>query len=198
MTSFEAAAVAIAAAASVTDLSSRRVPNALTFPAVVAGVAAHGLLPGGQGPVFAIGGALVGLAVFLPFFALGGMGGGDVKLMAALGAWIGPAPIVWTALYGAVAGGVMAIVVGAARGYLRQAFSNIGGLLLLWSTQGMRRMPALTLEHGHGPRLPVRPAHRRGPGGDAMATLKRKPRWASERGAELIEMVSGAAAAAAA
>ena len=66
MTCFEAAAVAIATAACVTDLSSRRVPNALTFPAVVAGIAAHGLLPGGQGSLFAIGGAVVGLAVFLP------------------------------------------------------------------------------------------------------------------------------------
>jgi prepilin peptidase CpaA len=154
MTSFEAAAVAIATAACGIDLSSRRVPNALTFPAVVAGIAAHGLLPGGQGSLVAIGGALVGLAVFLPIFALGGLGGGDVKLLAALGAWLGPAPIFWTALYGAVAGGVMALVVGAASGYLAQAFSNIGGLLFFWSTQGLRRLPALTLEQGKGPRLP--------------------------------------------
>ena len=106
---------------------------------------------GSRGAVLGLG---VGLAVFFPFFALGGLGGGDVKLMAALGTWIGGSLAVWTALYGAVAGGVMAVGVGLAHGYLRQAFSNIGGLLLFWSVQGVRPVPALTLEHGHGPRLP--------------------------------------------
>ena len=99
-------------------------------------------------------GLLVGLAVFFPFFALGGMGGGDVKLMAALGTWIGWSPIIWTALYGAVAGGVMAVAVGLSHGYLRQAISNVGGLLVFWATQGIKPVAALTLEHGHGPRLP--------------------------------------------
>jgi prepilin peptidase CpaA len=99
-------------------------------------------------------GLVVGLLVFFPFFALGGMGGGDVKLMAALGAWVGWQAIVWTALYGAVAGGALALVVAVGHGYLRQALSNIGGLLLFWSAQGIRPMPALTLEHGAGPRLP--------------------------------------------
>ena len=154
MTSFEAAAVAIGLAACFTDVASRRIPNALTGLAVVTAFAAHSLLPGGQGLGHAAIGLAVGLAVFFPFFALGGMGGGDVKLMAALGAWIGWSPIVWTALYGAVAGGLMAIVVGMSHGYLRQAISNVGGLLVFWASQGIKPVPALTLEHGHGPRLP--------------------------------------------
>ena len=156
---------------------------------MVAGVAAHTLLPGGQGLAHAAIGGAVGLAVFFPFFALGGMGGGDVKLMAALGTWIGWSPIVWTALYGAVAGGVMALVVGLSHGYLRQAISNVGGLLVFWSTQGIRPMAALTLEHGQRSAAALCTADLRGTGGDAMATLTRKPRWHSERGAELIEMV---------
>ncbi len=154
MNTFDAGAVAIGLVACLTDVTSRRVPNVLTATAIAVGVFAHTLLPEGRGFVAALLGFGAGLAVFFPLFALGGLGGGDVKLMAALGTWIGWSPIVWTALYGAVAGGVIALGVGFAHGYLRQAFSNIGGLLLFWSVQGVRPMPALTLEEGHGPRLP--------------------------------------------
>jgi prepilin peptidase CpaA len=154
VTSFEAGAVAIGLAACATDVTSRRVPNVLTATAIASGFLAHAILPGGQGALAALLGFAVGLAAFLPFFALGGMGGGDVKLMAALGTWIGWSPILWTALYGSVAGGVIAIGVGLAHGYLPQALSNIGGLLLVWRVQGVRPVPALTLEHGTGPRLP--------------------------------------------
>ena len=154
MNVFEVAAVATGVMACVTDVTSRRVPNVLTATAIVAALVAHAILPGGHGLLFALAGLSVGVAVYFPFFALGGMGGGDVKLMAALGTWIGWSSIVWTALYGAVAGGVMAVGVALAHGYLRQALSNIGGLVLFWSAQGLRPMPALTLEHGGGPRLP--------------------------------------------
>jgi prepilin peptidase CpaA len=154
VTTFEASAVAIGLAACATDVTSRRVPNVLTGPAVVAGLLAHTALAGGHGAGAALLGFAAGLAAFFPFFALGGMGGGDVKLMAALGTWIGWSPVLWTALYGSVAGGVMAIGLGLARGYLRQALSNVGGLFLIWWVQGVRPVPALTLEHGKGPRLP--------------------------------------------
>jgi len=82
------------------------------------------------------------------------MGGGGAKLMAPTGAWIGWSPILWTALYGSVAGGILAIIVGLNHGYLRQAFSNVAGLFLVWWVQGVRPVQELTLEHGHGPRLP--------------------------------------------
>jgi prepilin peptidase CpaA len=154
VTGFHAVALAVGLAACVTDIRFRKVPNWLTASAVFAGLVGHLVAPGGQGPGAALLGAVVGLAVFFPFFALGGMGGGDVKLMGALGAWVGWHTIVWTGLYGAVAGGVLGLAVGLAHGYLRQALCNIGGLLLFWSAQGVRPMPALTLEHGHGPRLP--------------------------------------------
>jgi prepilin peptidase CpaA len=154
MTGFDAVAIAVGVAACITDLRFRKVPNWLTGSTVFAGLVAHAVVAGGQGIAAAVVGLAVGLAVFFPFFALGGMGGGDVKLMAALGTWVGWSTIVWTALFGAVAGGVLGIAVALAHGYLRQAFSNIGGLLLFWSAQGVRPVPALTLAHGHGPRLP--------------------------------------------
>ncbi len=154
MTGFHVVAVAVGIAACITDLRSRKVPNWLTASAVAAGFIGHMIAPGGQGATAAALGMAVGLAVFFPFFALGGMGGGDVKLMAALGTLVGWNSVVWTALYGAAAGGVLGLAVALAHGYLRQALSNVGGLFLLWSTQGVRPVPELTLEHGRGPRLP--------------------------------------------
>ncbi len=154
MTTFEMAAVLVALIACATDVTTRRVPNVLTAVAIVTGIAAHTALPGGGGVSNALLGLAAGLLVFFPFFALGGLGGGDVKLMAALGTWLGWSPVLWTAIYGAVAGGVMAIGVGLSHGYLRQAISNVGGLLLYWWVQGVKPMKELTLEHGHGPRLP--------------------------------------------
>jgi prepilin peptidase CpaA len=81
------------------------------------------------------------------------MGGGDVKLLAALGAWLGPGDAVWLAIYASIAGGVLAVVVAVARGYLSTALRNLRGLLSYWSVVGPRPLPSLTLEHGNAPRL---------------------------------------------
>jgi prepilin peptidase CpaA len=102
---------------------------------------------------FSIAGLAVGLAIFFPVFALGGTGAGDVKLLASLGAWLGPAGVLWTAMYAAMAGGAMALVVVLAHGYARRAFSNIWLLLCHWRVAGVRPLPEVTLEHGSGPRL---------------------------------------------
>lgn len=154
MTGYQVAALAIGAVACVTDIRFRRVPNWLTFSAVPLGLIAHSLLPIGQGPVWGLVGFVVGLAVFFPFFALGGLGAGDVKLMAALGAWLGWHDAIWTAAYGAIAGGVMAVLLGLLRGYLGQALSNLKALLTTWWLVGVRPLPEHTLAHGSGPRLP--------------------------------------------
>ena len=147
------AVLTIALAACVTDLRSRRIPNLLTFGAAVAGIVFHALVPGGESATGAALGWLVGVAVFLIPFALGGLGGGDVKLLGALGAWLGPAGIVWAALYTGVAGGIMAVVVALASGYFRQALSNVYLLLAHWRVAGIRALPELTLETSAGPRL---------------------------------------------
>jgi prepilin peptidase CpaA len=154
VTAFEAGAVVTAAGACITDVRAARIPNALTLLSAVVGMAAHALLPGGGGVVTSAVGLGAGLAVFFPFFALGGLGGGDVKLMAALGAWIGAPAILTTALYTAVAGGVLALGLAVARGYLGEALRNLRGLARLWATVGVRPEPSLTLEHAKGPRLP--------------------------------------------
>jgi len=139
--------------ACVTDLHSRRIPNLLTFGGALGALIFHILTSGQAGLLASSGGWVTGIALFFAPFALGGMGGGDLKLLAALGAWVGPRDIVWLALYAGVTGGLMALLVALVRGYLRQAFSNIWLLLAHWRTVGLGPVHELSLEGSNGPRL---------------------------------------------
>lgn len=87
------AASLLAIAAGVLDARSGRIPNILTVPSLLGAVAARALLEGTTGLLGSVAGAVVvGLVPYLLFtFSRGrGIGGGDVKLFAALGAWLGP------------------------------------------------------------------------------------------------------------
>ena len=99
------AILTVAVIAAVCDVRSRRIPNLLTFGGAAVALI-YALMTGGiNGFGFAAAGWLAGAALFFPFFALGGMGAGDVKLMAALAAWFGPGDAVWLAMFAAMAGG---------------------------------------------------------------------------------------------
>ncbi len=146
-------ALILAGVACVTDLKSGRIPNVLTFGGALAALVFHGITGRGDGLLVACGGWVVGVAVFFAPFALGGLGAGDVKLLAALGAWLGPADAVWLALYAGVAGGVIALSVALARGYLRQALANIRLLLTHWRVSGPGQLHEISLAGSKGPRL---------------------------------------------
>ncbi|MDI1244343.1 MAG: prepilin peptidase [Rhodoferax sp.] len=106
------------------DLRERRIPNTLVLLTLGAGLFINlvgpqiwlrgsGLLsayPGALGAKGALLGALTGLAIFLAFYLLRAMGAGDVKLMAAIGSFVGPATAVNLALFILVTGGVLALV----------------------------------------------------------------------------------------
>jgi prepilin peptidase CpaA len=139
-------ATSIALAACVTDLRTRRIPNILTFGAASTAVVFHLVVHGVSGLFTALGGCAMGLLLFLPLHALRGLGAGDVKLLAALGAWLGPIATVWIALWGMAAGGVLALCVAAGYGYLRTAFSNIWRLLMHWRVMGLSPLPAVSLD----------------------------------------------------
>jgi prepilin peptidase CpaA len=146
-------AVAIAVLACITDVRSRRIPNVLTFGATIAAVALHVFVTGAPGLVFSATGWLVGTALFFPFFALGGLGGGDVKLLGAIGACLGVPVVVFVGLYSAVAGGVLAVAVAMRAGYLRTALRNIYYFLTYWKTFGLKPIEGFDLEHAQAPRL---------------------------------------------
>jgi prepilin peptidase CpaA len=146
-------AVAIALMACVTDLRSRRIPNVLTFGGALAALVFHTAHAGSAGLLTSLAGWGLGGVCFLLPFALGGLGGGDVKLLAALGAWLGPALTVWVALYTGIAGGILALVVALARGYLGQALANIRLLLTHRSVAGIGGVNKVSLAGSRGPSL---------------------------------------------
>jgi prepilin peptidase CpaA len=102
-------------AAAIIDVRTRRVPNALTAGMAVAGFALAGIAGGRAGLVTALAGCLVGAVLMLPGHVLGGTGAGDVKLLAASGALLGPALTFRAFLATALAGGVLAVLVAIRR-----------------------------------------------------------------------------------
>jgi prepilin peptidase CpaA len=94
------------------DVRSHRIPNLLCAVALVAGLSLQIVATGFAGLWLSLGGALTGAVILLPFYLSGGMGAGDVKLMAAVGAFLGASGAIFAALTtllvgGAVGGGMM-------------------------------------------------------------------------------------------
>src|SRR4051794_39769429 len=79
-------------ACAIVDYRSQKIPNWLTLPAALLGIGFHLLAPEGIGPM-ALAGFAVGFSLLLLPWILGGGGMGDVKMLAALGAWLGPVGI---------------------------------------------------------------------------------------------------------
>ncbi len=95
--------------AAVFDFRTKKIPNWITVPAALAGLLFHALSPGSAGLLWALAGFAVGFSLLLLPWLLGGGGMGDVKLLAALGVWLGPLTIL--AVFGASA--VLAAVMAA-------------------------------------------------------------------------------------
>ena len=108
-----------------TDLRSRRIPNTLTFSAFGAAVLARVLLQGWTGLGLALTGALVAPLVLLIIHMGRGLGMGDLKLAAAIGAFMGPAMAVAAMLLSAVLGGLLAIALLMRRGQLLSDFLRL-------------------------------------------------------------------------
>lgn len=123
--------------ASWTDIRSRRIPNWLTVGGMVAGLAVRAWMGPGLVVSGVLGIALAGLLA-LPFFAAGALGGGDAKLLMAVGAFMGPADLVLASLVIAVVGGLVAIIEAGRRGVLLPTLASCGSLILSWVTLGRR------------------------------------------------------------
>jgi prepilin peptidase CpaA len=112
--------VIVGLAAVIQDLGWRRISNWTSGGAVIAGLIVHLTQKGWSGALHSLFGAVIGFSIFLIFYLLGGMGGGDLKLMAGFGALLGDGHILWAALFAAMSGGVMAVVYLAARAAARR------------------------------------------------------------------------------
>lgn len=104
-------AIVVGMAAVIDDLARRHIANWIPAAALAGGFGWQIGRGGWQGALTALGGTVVGFAVFLIFYLLGGMGGGDVKLMAGFGALLGAGRLLEAALWTAGIGGIMAVAV---------------------------------------------------------------------------------------
>ena len=125
-----AGAVLLSLAAGLTDLRSRRIPNWLTVPGLLIGIAANTVLSGWSGLKTSLLGALVGLALLLPFVLLRSLGAGDWKLAGALGAFSGPGVLVDLLLASVFVAGLMAVALIIYKRRVLQTLRNIGHILV--------------------------------------------------------------------
>jgi Flp pilus assembly protein protease CpaA len=116
---------AIGCAAVADDLARRKISNWIPLVALISGFAVHAMQTGWRGAVSTAAGALAGGAVFLLFYLLGGLGGGDIKLMTGFGAVLGTSRVLEAALWTAACGGLIAASVIAA-GAIRSWWSKRG------------------------------------------------------------------------
>jgi prepilin peptidase CpaA len=148
----------VLAIATFTDLRSRRIPNWLVFPFLLAGIAVSGWLHGWHGIWQSLAGLGLGALLFGILFLMGGMGMGDVKLCAAIGAWVGPHQLLTALVLTGIFGGVMAVCWAAAGGFLGELFKGSGDLIFGLKDRGMRPHPELVLANPKTRKLPYAPA----------------------------------------
>lgn len=136
--------------AAVNDLATRRIPNRLLLVGLVGALVLH-LASAGPGATLlsALGGMLLGLVIFLPFYLVRGMAAGDVKMMATIGFFTGPAEALQIAIFTWCAGGVMALLFILLRNRLKLALVNIGHLLAGLVLPGTK-LSDMTLSHSAG------------------------------------------------
>ena len=111
------------------DIRTRRIPNLLTVGGLAVALALRGL-PGPPGLLDGVAAAALGFLFSVPFFAAGGLGGGDVKLMTAVAAFLGLDRLMGGLLIMALVGVGMALVAVARRGVLLKTLANVHVVLL--------------------------------------------------------------------
>ena len=148
----------VLAVATYTDLRSRRIPNWLVFPFLFSGIAVSGWMYGWHGIGQSLAGMGLGAVIYGFFFWMGGMGMGDVKLCAAIGAWIGPSQLLLAVVIAGMAGGIMAIGWAAFGGFLGELFTGTGDLVFGWRKRGQLPHPDLVLSNPKTRKMPYAPA----------------------------------------
>jgi prepilin peptidase CpaA len=116
----------VLAVATFTDLRSRRIPNWLVAPFLLGGLVASAWLGGWHGLGQSFAGFGLGILLYGILFWMGGMGAGDVKLAAAIGAWIGPGQLFFALIVTAMAGGIMVLLWALFGGFLKDMFTGAG------------------------------------------------------------------------
>jgi prepilin peptidase CpaA len=136
------------------DVKSRKIPNLLTGPALLAGLLLHLGLDGWRGLLASFAAAMICGGLFLLFYLAGGMGAGDVKLIAAVGCIAGLQSVPYLLVLTSLAGGAMGIGLALMRGELKQTLFNVGTLASHHVQEGLTPHPGLNVQNGGSLRLP--------------------------------------------
>jgi prepilin peptidase CpaA len=111
--------------AALTDIMKFKVYNILTLPLLASGLIYHAVAGGQSALLGSVLGLLLGGGVLTVFYLMGGMGAGDVKFMAAVGAWLGVVLTFYVFVASALAAGIYALVLIFAYGSLRETYVNL-------------------------------------------------------------------------
>lgn len=136
------------------DLRTRRIPNFLTFPAILLGLGLHAFYGGWPGFLSSLEGLLLGGGVLLAFYIAGGMGAGDVKLMAGMGALLGVEKAATALVLTALAGGVLALWAVAASHAWKDTYYRMTNIILFRGGSGGAEAAA-EREEAHPARLSI-------------------------------------------
>ena len=150
--------VLLVSVATITDLRSRRIPNWLVLPFLIVGLAVAGISHGIGGLGQSLLGVLAAALIMGPFCFLGGMGMGDMKLCAAVGAWVGPSQLFIILVITGLAGGVMALCWALAGGFLTESLQGVGSLISSFARKGPRPHETLVLSNPLTRKMPYAPA----------------------------------------
>jgi prepilin peptidase CpaA len=130
--------------AAVIDGWKLKVPNWLTYSLIVAGWCVSAWSSGWEGFGQSLLGAVLGLALLMPLYAVGGMGAGDVKLLAGIGAWVGPATVFYAFCVSAIVGAVLAVLMVLVRGEVRKHLDNLRLITCeFWVIRNPRELAAI-------------------------------------------------------
>jgi prepilin peptidase CpaA len=151
---FTGGALLCAGLGSVHDVRERRIPNFITGPGILAGLMVHLATGGWLSFGHAATAGLLGGGIFLVFYLAGGMGAGDVKLMAAVGCIAGLPPLELVLVGTVVSGGIFALAVAFYNGLLRKTARNAVALVVHHSQAGLRPHPELNVTNSGTLRLP--------------------------------------------
>ena len=142
--------------ATFTDLRTRRIPNWLVVPFLALGIVVSTWLHGWHGLGQSFAGIGLGILLYGFLFWIGGMGAGDVKLAAAIGAWIGPNQLFFALVVTAMAGGIMALGWAAFGGWLKELFNGASDLTFGFGNAAVRQ--EMVLANPAKRKMPYAPA----------------------------------------
>jgi prepilin peptidase CpaA len=153
-TTFVGLALVCASVGAFRDVRTRRIPNWLTGPSILFGLALHLVLAGPHSMAKAALAGAVGGGVFLVFHLAGGMGAGDVKLMTAVSCLAGLSYLPQILIATALMGGVFAIIVAISHHRLKETLTNIGVLVVHHGSSGLRPHSDLNVANAERLRMP--------------------------------------------